>query len=126
MKRVGIGTRVLNFVTDTLLVFILSFSAYRAHTFYVLYYHITYYPFYYFFWAVLFVYYVLFESLFARTPGKWLSLSKVVNGKTGRRPGFLQVIWRSLLRLTVIDCFFIPFWEKTLHDKLSGTEVVEK
>lgn len=125
MNRVGIGTRVINFLADTLLFFILAFIGYKVHQFYVFYYHQPYYPFYYFFYPAWFLYYVFFEGLFARTPGKWLSLSKVVTGKTGKRPGFLRVLWRSLLRLTIIDCFFIPFLDKTLHDALSGTEVVE-
>jgi uncharacterized RDD family membrane protein YckC len=66
----------------------------------------------------------LFESIFSRTPGKWLSLSKVVN-KNGKKATFLQIVLRSLARLTIIDCFFIPFLDKTLHDFISKTEVVE-
>lgn len=124
MNRVGIGTRVLNFLVDTVLVFLLSYTAYRTWVFYYFYWHIVYVPFYIFFYAAWFVYYLFFESLFARTPGKWLSISKVVN-RQGKRPGFFRVVLRCLLRLTVIDCFFIPFLDKPLHDALSGTEVVE-
>jgi hypothetical protein len=35
------------------------------------------------------------------------------------------VLLRSLLRLTIIDAFFIPFLERPLHDALSKTRVVE-
>jgi len=124
MKQVGIGTRTLNFIVDTLIVFLLSFLAYRGWAFYVFYYQIIFIPFYYFFWSILFLYYILFESLFSRTPGKWLSMSKVVN-KKGEKASFLQIVLRSIVRLTIIDCFFIPFLDKTLHDYVSKTEVVE-
>jgi uncharacterized RDD family membrane protein YckC len=124
MKQVGIGTRTLNFIVDTLIIFFLSLLAYNGWKFYAYYYHIIYIPFYYFFWSILFLYYILFESIFSRTPGKWLSLSKVVN-KNGKKATFLQIVLRSLARLTIIDCFFIPFLDKTLHDFISKTEVVE-
>jgi uncharacterized RDD family membrane protein YckC len=124
MKQVGIGTRTLNFIVDTLIIFFLSLLAYNVWKFYAYYYHIIYIPFYYFFWSILFLYYILFESIFSRTPGKWLSLSKVVN-KNGKKATFLQIVLRSLARLTIIDCFFIPFLDKTLHDFISKTEVVE-
>jgi uncharacterized RDD family membrane protein YckC len=124
MKQVGIGTRTLNFIVDTLIIFFLSLLAYNGWKFYAYYYHIIYIPFYYFFWSILFLYYILFESIFSRTPGKWLSLSKVVD-KKGKKASFLQIVLRSLARLTIIDCFFIPFLDKTLHDFISKTEVVE-
>src|SRR6476660_5766216 len=124
MKQVGIGTRTLNFIIDTLIIFFLSLLAYNVWKFYAYYYHIIYIPFYYFFWIILFLYYILFESIFSRTPGKWLSLSKVVN-KNGKKASFLQILLRSIARLTIIDCFFIPFLDKPLHDYLSKTEVVE-
>ncbi|RFM28685.1 RDD family protein [Deminuibacter soli] len=124
MNKVGIGTRVINFLVDTLLFSILGYIGYKVNTFYAYYYHTPYYPFYYFFYAAWFVYYLILEGLFARTPGKLLSMSKVVN-RQGKRPNFGQILLRSLLRLTLIDCFFIPFLDKTLHDALSGTETVE-
>lgn len=125
MRKVGIGSRTLNFLVDTAIISILTAIAFRTWEFYVYYYHIVYYPFYYFFALILFIYYVLFESISGRTPGKRLSMTKVVDAKKGTKPRFLQVLVRSLVRLTVIDCFFIPFLDKTLHDYLSGTDVVE-
>ena len=124
MIKVGIGTRVLNFLVDTLLIFLLSFLAYKGWTFYAFYYGILFFPFYYFFFAILFIYYLVFESIFGRTPGKWLSFSKVVS-KNGGKSSFIQIFLRSIVRLTIIDCFFIPFLDKTLHDYVSKTEVVE-
>ncbi|WP_153796460.1 RDD family protein [Foetidibacter luteolus] len=124
MKTVGIGTRVLNFLVDTLLVFVLGYFVHKINAFYYFYYKSFYWPFYVWFYIMLVLYYIIFESIFKRTPGKWLSYSKVVN-RQGGKPTFLQVIIRSLIRLTIIDCFFFPFLDKTLHDYLSKTEVVE-
>jgi uncharacterized RDD family membrane protein YckC len=90
----------------------------------VIYYHKPYFRFGWFLALALFVYYLVLEGLFARTPGKWFSNTKVVN-KKGRRPSFGSIFIRSLARLTVIDMFFIPFIDKTLHDYLSNTDVVE-
>jgi hypothetical protein len=56
--------------------------------------------------------------------GKLASYSKVVNN-AGKRPNILQILIRSLIRLTIIDMFFIPFLDKTLHDYCSKTNVVE-
>jgi uncharacterized RDD family membrane protein YckC len=124
MNRVGIGTRVLNFLVDTIIVSLLAYAAFKTWNWYVLYWAYPFYNFGWFFFGLLFIYYTLFELIAARTPGKWLSYSKVVN-KNGKRPGLLQVLTRSIVRLTIIDMFFIPFLDKTLHDYLSETEVVE-
>ena len=124
MKQTGIGTRVLNCIIDTLIIFLITFAINKGWQFYVVYWHFTIIPFYKFFWGVLFVYYTFFESIWARTPGKWLSYSVVVSDK-GNKPAFWQILLRSLIRLTVIDCFFYPFFEKTLHDYVSRTDVVQ-
>ena len=124
MKEVGVGTRVVNFLVDTIIIFFLSFSLYKWWSFYVFYWKYTYFPFYMFFWATVFIYYSVFELIWTRTPGKWLTMSKVRNA-AGERPAWYQILLRSLLRLTLIDCFFIPFSEMPLHDALSKTRVVE-
>ena len=123
MKRTGIGTRVLNFIIDTLLIFLLSFGINKGYSFYEMYWHATFIPFYIIFWGVLFIYYMLFESIWASSPGKWFTGTRAVNEKGGK-PSFIQVLIRSAIRITVIDCFFYPFLEKTLHDYLSQTDVV--
>ena len=124
MKQVGVGTRVINFLIDTIAVFLISYGLYKWWTFYVIFWAYTYFQYYYFFYATLFVYYTLFELLTSRTPGKWLTMTKV-RTISGGRPAFYQVLLRSLLRLTIIDPFFIPVFEKPLHDALSKTVVVE-
>ena len=124
MKQVGVGTRVINYLIDTILVSLISYGLYNWWIFYVRYWEFPYYPFYYFFWATLFVYYTLFELIISRTPGKLLTMTKV-RTLSGNRPAFYQVLLRSLLRLTIIDPFFIPVFDKPLHDALSKTVVVE-
>jgi len=124
MNQVGIGTRVINFVVDTLLVVILSFVVNKVWNFYVIYWEYPYINPLLVFGVLLFVYYFIFELFWAKTPGKWLSYTKVVD-KKGLKPGFIQIFLRSIVRLTIIDCFFIPFLNKPLHDYVSNTEVVE-
>ena len=124
MQTTGIGTRVLNFLVDTIIITIISGLSYHGWNIYVLFYHYPGFNFGWFFFGTLFIYYTLFESLFSRTPGKWVTYSKVVN-RQGKRPSFFQVLLRSIARLIIIDMFFIPFLDKTLHDFLSKTEVVE-
>ncbi len=124
MKSVGDGTRALNFFIDTILIFIIVFFVYKGWNFQVKYWHYPSFNFGWFFFGILFIYYTLFESLFARTPGKWFTYSKVVN-KEGKKPELLKVLLRSLVRLTLIDLFFLPFLGMTLHDYVSKTSVVE-
>ncbi|MEO8116071.1 MAG: RDD family protein [Bacteroidota bacterium] len=124
MRRVGIGTRVMNFLVDTTIIFILTYIVYKIWSFNVFYYHIPYFPFYYFMGLMMFLYYLILESINSRTPGKKLTMSIVVN-KDGKRPAFFQIFIRSLIRITVIDCFFIPFLNMPLHDYLSKTYVVD-
>ena len=124
MQTTGIGTRVLNFLVDTILIAIISGLSYHGWNIYVLFYHYPGFNFGWFFFGTLFIYYSVFESIFARTPGNWVTYSKVVNRK-GQRPSFSQIFWRSITRIIIIDMFFIPFLDKTLHDYTSKTEVVE-
>jgi uncharacterized RDD family membrane protein YckC len=124
MKKVGDGTRILNFLVDGGIIFTLSYFTFGAWNWYVLNWGYQSYKFGWFFAAILVVYYFLFEVLFARTPGKWFSYTKVVN-RTGKRASVIAILVRTLVRLTIIDLFFIPFLGKPLHDYLSKTEVIE-
>ena len=124
MKIVGIGTRVLNFMVDTIIIAIISMFCYHGWGLYVQFYGYPFFNYGWFFFGMIFIYYTFFEFIFNRTPGKWLSYSKVVN-KQGQLPSFPQILLRSATRLVIIDMFFIPFLDKTLHDFFSNTEVVE-
>jgi uncharacterized RDD family membrane protein YckC len=124
MKITGIGTRVLNFLIDTLLVFLLSMLFFRIWNWNVFYWGFTPLNFGWFFFGTLFMYYFIAEGFFRKTVGKRISYSSVVS-KDGRKAGWGKIFIRSLVRLTIIDMFFIPFLDKTLHDYLSGTELVQ-
>jgi uncharacterized RDD family membrane protein YckC len=124
MLRTGVGTRVMNFLVDTTLIFFISYGLYKWWLFYVQYWGQPFVSFYMFFYCTVFVYYFLFELIAVRTPGKYITMTKVVT-IDNKRPGLLAIFLRSILRLTLIDPFFIGLWEKPLHDKLSKTEVVE-
>jgi uncharacterized RDD family membrane protein YckC len=125
MRKVGEGTRILNFLIDTLIVFLLAFAFNKFWMFQVKYWGYPYFNFGWIFFGMMFVYYSFFEIVFQRSPAKWFSYTKVVN-KKGGRAAFWRILLRSLARVTIIDLFFIPFLGKPLHDWVSGTEVVEK
>ena len=129
MNKVGDGTRVLHFLIDTLLFWILAVLLYKWWNFHVLYWGYMHLNFGWFFFGSQFIYYFIFELLFAKTPAKWLTASRVVSAKSepGKfiKPSLGQICIRSLSRLIIIDPFFIPFLGTTLHDYLSGTMVVE-
>jgi uncharacterized RDD family membrane protein YckC len=127
MRIVGTGTRVLSFLVDFAIISLLTFGVFRGWLFYVFYYHIPYIPFYYFLALITFIYYLIFEAIWKRTPGKWLSLSKVVS-KDGSQPTFGQIVIRNLVRvasMVILDSIFLSFLNKTLHDYASRTEVIE-
>jgi uncharacterized RDD family membrane protein YckC len=127
MNPVGVGTRVINFVVDTVIISLLAYAAYNGWTFYVTYYNVMYFPFYDVFAAVAFLYYLFFEGIWRRTPGKWMSLTKVVD-VSGKRASFGQIILRCIVRIVgiiLIDSLFLPILGKTLHDYLSQTYVSE-
>lgn len=116
---------MVNFLVDTAVIFVVAYIASEIWNWYVFHWRYPYFKFGWIFAAVLFIYYTVFEALTGRSLGKMLSYTHVVN-RQNRRPGFLQILLRSLVRLTIIDPFFIPFLDKPLHDYLSKTEVVEK
>lgn len=130
MNQVGIGTRTLNFIVDCLAIWLISYIIYKINLYYAEQYKLQNvkfkyaFNFGYLYFIVLFGYYFICETIFAKTLGKIFSFTKVVNLQ-GKRANLLQILIRSLVRLTIIDMFFIPFLDKTLHDYLSKTAVVE-
>ncbi len=124
MKTVGVGTRTVNFLIDTVVVALIAYLAYKVNSFYAFHYRTPFFQYSWFFAATIVVYYTVAEGFTGRSLGKKFSYTVVVTA-SGRKPGFLRVLARSLLRLTVIDLFFIPFFERPLHDIATGTYVVE-
>ena len=124
LQKVGDGTRVLNFLVDGFLVFLLAMGGFQFWKFYVINWHFKPINFWWFFAGAMFIYYFLFELIFYKTPGKYLTVSKVVNLK-GAKPSFGAILIRSLSRLIIVDFLFNAFLGVPLHDYLSGTRVVE-
>lgn len=77
--------------------------------------------------AGLFVYYVGFETLFARTPGKWICGTRVVD-RDGGPPNFKQAVGRTLARLVPFEPFSLLLSNdgnvSGWHDRWAGTRVV--
>lgn len=123
MKATGEGTRILNFIVDTLIIFLVAVLLMRFWNWYVFYWGYMPLNFGWFFFGFLFLYYFLWESFTGRTPGKMVSMTRVVN-EQGRKPGIGAIFIRSVVRLFLPDLFFLPFLGMTLHDYLSKTRVV--
>lgn len=73
--------------------------------------------------AVFFAYYMLFEIQYQRTPGKFITGTKVVN-KFGNDPTTSDVLARTFLRLIPFDNISFLFPDKGFHDWLSDTKVI--
>ena len=71
-------------------------------------------------------YYVLFEGLTGRTPGKFITGTCVVDAQ-GRTPGFGKVILRTLARYIPFEAFsFFRTCPEGWHDTLTKTHVIIK
>ena len=73
--------------------------------------------------SVFFCYYVFFETIWARTPGKFLFRTVVVN-EDGGPPDLRAVIIRTLCRLIPFEAFSVLFGERGWHDGIASTHVV--
>ena len=71
------------------------------------------------------LYYIIFEYFTGRTPGKYLTNTKVISLKA-KRPTLFQVFVRTIMRMTFISFYSVLFGtELTFQDKLSNTRVVK-
>lgn len=68
-------------------------------------------------------YYVFFEGLWGRTPGK-LIFGTVVVDDHGRKPPLGTIIKRTLLRFIPFEPFSLLLGEQAWHDSMSDTRVV--
>jgi uncharacterized RDD family membrane protein YckC len=71
---------------------------------------------------MLLAFYCFFEGLWGRTPGKFLLGTRVVDAR-GEKPGFSQIVGRTLCRFIPFDAFSF-FGEEGWHDSISKTQVV--
>ncbi len=75
----------------------------------------------------VFFYFVFFEMLFQKTPGKLVTGTRVVN-KDGGVPSFGQILGRSACRFIPFEAISFLFGDSSRvvgwHDEFSGTRVV--
>ncbi|MBT0609179.1 RDD family protein [Aequorivita echinoideorum] len=80
-------------------------------------------------WFVLYfillyvVFHALFEYFFGKTPGKFLTKTKVVK-RDGTRPTFWNILGRNTARLIPFDPISYLFSTRGWHDQVSNTYVV--
>jgi uncharacterized RDD family membrane protein YckC len=71
-----------------------------------------------------FAYYLVFELLFNRTVGKFITKTIVVN-KQGTKPTTKEIVIRSLCRKIPLDGFSFLFTRIGWHDSISNTRVIK-
>jgi uncharacterized RDD family membrane protein YckC len=74
---------------------------------------------------LLFGYYFLFEYFWGKTPGKFLTRTKVVD-MNGEWPGGKRLLIRTLCRFIPFDNFSFLLFAAGWHDSISGTMVVRE
>lgn len=72
--------------------------------------------------VVLIIYYTVFESIFAKSPAKFITRTHVINSH-GARPDFAQILGRSLARCIPFDPISF-LGDGKWHDAASKTTVV--
>jgi uncharacterized RDD family membrane protein YckC len=120
---IGDGTRILHFIVDTFLVFMLAYWLHGIWNFYVMYWNFTPLAFGPFFFATMWVYIFLFEFIFQRTPAKWLTGTKVVT-VGGTRPSIFHILLRTSIHCTIFSMFGLAWNGQPFHDTFSKTKLI--
>jgi uncharacterized RDD family membrane protein YckC len=109
----GQGARFVNFILDNMFRSALAYGAALVLRDYA--------------WITVLItvgYYVAFEAIFARTPAKWITKTRVID-QDGGTPTFTQVLGRSLARFVPFEPFSFLFNVRGWHDRWPGTRVVK-
>jgi uncharacterized RDD family membrane protein YckC len=77
----------------------------------------------YFMILLYYLYYFIFEFTTGQTIGKMITKTRVINIKSGKKPGFLRILIRTVSRLIPIDFLSYLFSSNGIHDILSKTEL---
>ena len=78
------------------------------------------------YFVITFLYYLISEWFFKRTVGKIITNTTVIK-KNGGPATFVNILFRTTLRLIPIDSFSYLFGaERGLHDVLSSTRIIKK
>jgi uncharacterized RDD family membrane protein YckC len=72
--------------------------------------------------VLVFLYYVAFEGIWSRTPGKWV-LGTVVVSEAGTKPSLKQVLARTACRFIPFEAFSF-LGDSGWHDSIPGTRVM--
>ena len=116
-NEVNKGTRIINFVIDTLAISFISLILYSG--LYSFFYTELYY-------LVFIFYYFIFEYFFGQTLGKMITNTIVVD-MTNSKPSIRKTLYRTLLRLNPFDAVSYLFGlEQGGHDLISKTRLKNK
>ena len=73
------------------------------------------------------VYFILFESVFGKTPGKFFTRTKVIEINTKKKPTVGKTIIRTISRFIPFEIFsFLSSRPRGWHDRISKTMVVNE
>lgn len=77
--------------------------------------------------AILVIYNTFFETVWGKTPGKFVSRTKVLM-KNGQPAGFVTILKRSLLRLIPFEMLSLLFSKNPVgwHDKFADSVVIDE
>ncbi len=76
---------------------------------------------------IFFLYYTIFESLLGKTPGKFITKTKVVD-EIGNKVNIQKILFRTFVRGIIIDPFTYlgSDIKNGLHDKMVKTRVIDE
>ena len=72
---------------------------------------------------VILAYYPFFETAYGKTPGKWITKTRVVT-ETDERPTLKHILVRTLVRFVPFEALSFLVSARGWHDVWSGTRVV--
>ena len=114
----SIKIRLLNFIIDSILFFIIVIVFSLLFKNMVEKEHLK------IFMIILYYsYYFIFEYFIGQTIGKMITKTKVVNINDDEKPNFIKIIIRTLSRLIPIDFLSYLFISNGIHDLLSKTKL---
>jgi uncharacterized RDD family membrane protein YckC len=76
-------------------------------------------------WLIWLAYYPFFETVYGKTPGKWLTKTRVVTDDE-EKPTLRHILVRTLVRFIPFEPFSFFFRIRGWHDVWSGTRVVSE
>lgn len=117
MKHIDKGTRLANYLIDLIVIYSLWFVVVLMSQFYNAEYLI--------FYIIMFLYYLIFETITGQTLGKMITETKVIT-KDGTRPTFVNIRIRTLSRIIPFDALSYLFGsELGMHDLFSSTKLLK-